>query len=366
MRDLVLFTPGPVRIPSLVADYLKSPPCNYHRQDAFRAMTVETERDCKKLLGIKNADAYHATLMTATGTGANEGCMLAFEGLGKGLIPYNGWFGERLAEQVKQNRMNVELLALPQDRPMNPSAVAAALDGDPSIKWVFFVSHETRAGMKNPMEQIGAVCHARGRMVGADMISSAYAYAVDIEAAQLDLSTASSAKAIMAAPGIGIVFVKKSSMAALKATAAPRGYYLDVIAETERQMAEQQPRFAQPVVLHAALRAACIHMNQIGIDNHMARIQRQMADLISHLASMSIHPILDAAYRSNIAVNFRLPAGFTYKRFSKQMEEHGFFCLYGIPGDETHFQLSTIGDLSDAHIDGAKAALSQVFASRPK
>ena len=38
MRDLILFTPGPVRIPAKVAESLANPPCNYHRQDAFRDM----------------------------------------------------------------------------------------------------------------------------------------------------------------------------------------------------------------------------------------------------------------------------------------------------------------------------------------
>jgi aspartate aminotransferase-like enzyme len=28
--DLILFTPGPVRIPPLVAEYLARPPCNTH------------------------------------------------------------------------------------------------------------------------------------------------------------------------------------------------------------------------------------------------------------------------------------------------------------------------------------------------
>ena len=71
--------------------------------------------------------------------------------------------------------------------------------------------------------------------------------------------------------------------------------------------------------------------------------------------------VSELRFRSNIAVNFRLPVGTPYTRFSKQMEELGYFCLYGIPGDQSHFQLSTIGDLTDAHIDGMKSALSEVL-----
>jgi 2-aminoethylphosphonate-pyruvate transaminase len=359
--DLILFTPGPVRIPPLVAEYLARPPCNYHRQEAFSAMFVETERDLKRLVGIKAPDAYFATQMTATGTGANEACMLALEPHGRGLIANNGFFAARVVDQARQNGMDVAVVEGPADRPLDPDAIAAALDRDPSIRWVFFVSHETRAGLRNPFEEIGRVCKQRGKLVAADAISSAYAYPIDIEASQIDLVTASSAKAIMAAPGLGVIFTRKDSVAAIAAAGKPRGYYLDVIAEYKKQSAELQPRFAQPVALHAALRAACLTLVERGIEAHMARIQRQMQLLIDHLARQDVRPLLDARYRSNIAVNFRLPVGMPYSDFSRRMEQQGYFCLYGIPGDQSHFQLSTIGDLSDDHIRGAQAALSRVF-----
>jgi 2-aminoethylphosphonate-pyruvate transaminase len=359
--ELILLTPGPVRIPERVASALSHPPCNYHRQEAFTSMFVETERLLKQLIGIKQPEAYFATVMTATGTGANEACMLALEPLGKGLILNNGFFAARAVDQARQNNIAIEVFESPSDRPLDPAAVAARLDADPAIKWVFFVSHETRAGLTNPLEALGKLCKDKGRFVAADVISSAYAYKVDLEASQIDLATASSAKAIMAAPGLGIVFTKKASVAAIKAAGRPRGYYLDVIAEYEKQAKESQPRFAQPVALHAALNAACHVLVDQGIESHYARIQRQMKTFIDHLDGMGIKPMLDARYRSNIAVNFQLPAGRTYSDFARRMQAEGFFALYGIPGDQTHFQLSTIGELTDAHVEGAMRAIDRVL-----
>jgi 2-aminoethylphosphonate-pyruvate transaminase len=359
--ELILLTPGPVRIPERVAHALSHPPCNYHRQEAFTQMFVETERLVKALVGIKNLDAYYSTVMTATGTGVNEACLLALQPLGKGLILHNGFFAARAVDQARQNAIEIDVLESPHDRPLDPDAVAKKLDADPAIKWVFFVSHETRAGLTNPLEAIGSACKQRGRMVAVDVISSAYAYPIDLEAAQVDLATASSAKAIMAAPGLGVVVTKKASVAALKAAGRPRGYYLDVVSEYEKQAKENQTRFAQPVALHAALSAACLHLREVGVAAHHARIQRQMSSFIDHLAAMNVRPLLDAKYRSNIAVNFALPAGQTYSDFARRMQGEGYFCLYGIPGDQSHFQLSTIGDLSDAQIEGAKRALSTVL-----
>jgi 2-aminoethylphosphonate-pyruvate transaminase len=360
--ELILLTPGPVRIPERVAHALSHPPCNYHRQEAFTQMFVETERLLKQLVGIKNPDAYYSTVMTATGTGVNEACLLALEPLGKGLVLHNGFFAARAVDQAKQNNIAIDVLESAHDRPLDPDAVAKRLDADPSIKWVFFVSHETRAGLTNPLEAIGKVCKQRNKMVAADVISSAYAYPIDLEASQVDLATASSAKAIMAAPGLGVIFTKKASVAALKAAGRPRGYYLDVVSEYEKQVKESQTRFAQPVALHAALNAACHHLADQTIEKHHGRIQAQMKTLTDHLAKLGIEPLLDAKYRSNIAVNFRLPAGRTYNDFASRMQGEGFFCLYGIPGDQSHFQLSTIGDLTADHIGGARDALSAVLA----
>ena len=93
---------------------------------------------------------------------------------------------------------------------------------------------------------------------------------------------------------------------------------------------------------------------------HIVQLARLALD---HLAKLDLHPLLDEKFRSNIAVNFQLPAGLPYSVFAKQLEARGYYCLYGIPGDQSHFLLSTIGHLTDADIRGVETALSQVFAA---
>jgi 2-aminoethylphosphonate-pyruvate transaminase len=359
----ILFTPGPVRIPSRVADAMANPPCNYHRQPGFQKMFGEIQSDLGHLAGIRQPQDYFAAILTCTGTGANEGCLQAFAGLGTGLILCNGFFGSRLVDQAVQNRLEHVVLEGAVDKPISAASVAAFLADHPEVRWCYFVSHETRMGLVNPMTEIGQACRARGVMVGADIISSAFAYPVDIEAACLDLAVTSSAKAVMAAPGLGIVFVRRAAIAALKQARGDgaTSYYLDVIAECERQSTDHQPRFAQPVALFAALHAACAHLRHVGIDAHMARIQRQMDIVAGHLASMGLHPLLPRERLSWIAVNFSLPAGVSYTEFTQKMQLEGYFLLYGVPGDQSHFQVSTIGDLTDDDVAGLCRALDRVL-----
>ena len=158
----------------------------------------------------------------------------------------------------------------------------------------------------------------------------------------------------MAAPGLGIVFTQKASVPALEAAGQPRGYYLDVVAEYKKQAHEAQTRFAQPVALHAALHAACTSPRRHRASRRTTSASSARCSRSStHLATLGIEPLLDDAYRSNIAVNFRLPVGMPTRSFSKQ--DGGARATSASTASRAtrrHFQLSTIGDLTDAHIEG--------------
>jgi 2-aminoethylphosphonate-pyruvate transaminase len=325
-----------VRVPPAVTRALVDPPCNYHRQEAFCALRADIERDIVGLLGIRDPTAYQAAVFTATGTGANEACLLALAGTGPGLVAANGFFAARLVEQAARNGIAHRVLEAPPDRPLDPAEIDRALAAAPELRWLYVVSPETRAGLKNPLTEIGAVARRRGVAVAADVVSSAFAYPIDVEAAGLDLAVTSSSKAIGAVPGLGIVLVRAAFLERLRA-ARGAGYYLDLVAECDKQRRESQPRFAQPVALYAALAAACAHLRSVGVEAHMARMQRQMQAIVAHLEAQGVPATLPAAYRSGVAVNFRLP------------------------GDDGQFQVSTIGDLDDTHIAGLQAALTRVL-----
>jgi HAD superfamily hydrolase (TIGR01509 family) len=356
----ILFTPGPVRVPASVTRALADPPCNYHRQEGFRALRAGIERDVVELLGIREPAAYHAAVFTSTGTGANEACLLALAGLGPGLIAANGFFAARLAEQGARNGIAHRVLESPPDRPLDPADVDRALAAAPEVRWLYVVSHETRAGLRNPLTELGQVARRRGVAVAADVVSSAFAYPIDIEGAGLDLAVTSSSKAIGAVPGLGIVLVRAPFLERLRA-ARGAGYYLDLVAECDKQRDERQPRFAQPVALYAALAAACAHLRAVGVDAHMARMQRQMNLIVAHLDALGVPASLPAASRSGVAVNFRLPASIRYPELARRMQEEGYYVLYGPPGDDGQFQVSTIGDLDDSHVAGLLGALRRVL-----
>ncbi|HEU0029372.1 MAG TPA: aminotransferase class V-fold PLP-dependent enzyme [Kofleriaceae bacterium] len=358
-----------MKIPAVIHEYLVNPPCNYHRQEGFGVMFDENQRDIKALLGIKDPNAFFVTILLASGTGSNEAAMRALSVLGKGLIIRNGFFGQRLVDQATKTGIDHVVYDAPDDRPLDPVELEAFLGKHAAregIKWAYFVSHETRATLKNPHVEIGRTLKSHGLVVGADCVSSAFAYDLQIETAQLDLAVATTSKAIMAVPGLGLVLCRHTVMAALKNAGKPEAYYLDLVGEYEKQKKERAPRFGQPVELHAALRAACMHLTEVGIENHHRRIRAQMLELVSHLESLGVTALVDPKYRSNVVVNFLLPNGLEYPEFQRLMAREGFYILYGIIEDPSMFQLCTMGDLTDLDIAGLKAAFNKVLRDRAR
>jgi aspartate aminotransferase-like enzyme len=93
----------------------------------------------------------------------------------------------------------------------------------------------------------------------------------------------------------------------------------------------------------------------------MARMQRQMRAIVGHLEALGIPASLPAEHRSGVAVNFRLPASLPYPEFARRMLREGYYLLYGPPGDDGQFQVSTIGDLDDGQVQGLLGALRRVL-----
>jgi 2-aminoethylphosphonate-pyruvate transaminase len=359
---LTLFTPGPVEIPAIVNQHLIDPPCNYHRQDEFKSMFAANQRDLKALVGIARADEYSVTFLLASGTGTNEACLRALAALGPGVIIENGFFGQRLAEQARRTAIEHVVYRAPHDRPLDVARLDEFQATRPAMRWAYVVSHETRATLRNPLTAVAQVCKRRGLRVGADCVSSAFAYRLDLEAAGVDLAVATTSKALMAVPGLGIVFARHEAMAALRAAARGDAYYLDLVGEHDKQQKELAPRFGQPVQLHAAVRGACVHLRSIGIDAHMRRIRDQLVHITRHLESLGVASLLAPEHRGWVAGNFLLPPGMLYPELTRRMAAEGFYILYGAIEDPRQFQVCTMGHLGPSDVDGVEAAFTRVLA----
>lgn len=351
------FTPGPLRACRQALQGLMHPPATHHRERGFIAMLEETSMLLKHLLGTPTKFPVR---MTCTGTGANESVLRALSShRRRGLLLHNGYFADRLLDQARRIGCDLVVARGRPDAPLTEYFLRDALAAHPQTDWVYFVAHETRAGLRNETEAIAAAARAAGRIVAVDAISAAFAYPVNFDAC--DFVVASSAKGINSVAGLGIVFGDISLLDAWSGMDRVGQEYLDLVGEYYQQQYEHRPLYAQSIPLHSALHGACHFLTTIGMSAHFARIQRQMQMVIAGLGEHNL--VLPPQYSGNVAVNFKLPVNRRYTEFARAMEERGFFLLCGIPGDETHYQVSTLGSVSDDEVAALIRAIHEELAS---
>jgi aspartate aminotransferase-like enzyme len=193
------FLPGPVPIHPSVHEAFAAPPVS-HRSSAF---TEDLRELSRRLASWVKADK--AALLLGSGTLANDAvaAQLSLRD-DRGLIPVNGEFGERLVDHARRMGLEFSCLEAPWGETFEPDAVAAVLDRNPKIGWLWLVHCETSTGVLHDVEALGRICRDREIDLVLDCISSLGTVPVDLEGVRL--ATGSSGKGIASFPGLGLVF----------------------------------------------------------------------------------------------------------------------------------------------------------------
>ena len=173
--------------------------------------------------GSGNPDAYCSrSRCTATGTGANEACLLALEPLVKGLVANT--VSSPRASSIRggaPERIDITVLESPGTARSITDAIAAALDRDPSIQVGCSSSATRNAPACAPVRgDRAASASSAVAWFAADAISSAYAVPIDVDASQIDLVPLSSRSDHAARLGIVLTLRSRSRCSPPRASRA--------------------------------------------------------------------------------------------------------------------------------------------------
>ena len=111
---------------------------------------------------------------------------------GKLAVLINGSYGTRMVRMCEYLGRDRVVLETPEDTPVDPAALDAALAADAAITHVVVVHCETTSGVLNPVEEIAAVTGRRGRRLLVDAMSAFGALPLDAAATSYDALVASS------------------------------------------------------------------------------------------------------------------------------------------------------------------------------
>ena len=362
-RGDVLLCPGPVMLSPGVKRALSQSQIG-HRDWSFSELVARLRRNCGTLLG---AGSEHSILfVTGPATvGIEATCATLFPAGGMVVVPVNGTFGARIVEILKVHGIACTPIDFGFGQPFDLSLIEAALAAHGGGRPVFvaMTHHETSCGLVNPVSAVCEVARRHGARTFVDATSSAGVEHLDVTRDRIDACVTSSGKCLHGAPGIALVCVRREWLAA-RCDSQPRTFSLDLRRYHDQLEANSQTPFTPAVPIFLALdRAVEELLEQGGVAERRRQYLRRRTLLAQGLASLGLPLLrLPAGSEACSILTVGVPATLGFDALYRMLRERGFV-IYGTkpPLAPRYFQLSVMGDLTEADLSGFLAALGSVM-----
>ena len=339
--ESILLTPGPLttRIETrqaMLRDWGS-------RTSAFIAMTAEVRR---RLLEIANGAKTHVAVpLQGSGTFIVEAAIATLvRPADRLLVLSNGAYGERMIAIATRYGRHVQALRWPEDTPVAPAPVDAALAADPTITHVALVHCETTSGLLNPMPEIAAIVAKHKKSFLLDAMSSFGALPIDLGAVRVTAVLASSNKCLEGVPGLGFALIERDALVASKGVSPSLS--LDLHDQWLGFESNGQWRFTPPVQVVAALLETLRHFEKEGGQPaRLSRYRQNFSVLSEGMRRLRFSLYLDEAVQAPIIATFRSPPEFPFERFYDALAARGFLIYPGKLTKADSFRIGCIGAL---------------------
>ncbi|MEM8854060.1 MAG: 2-aminoethylphosphonate--pyruvate transaminase [Pseudomonadota bacterium] len=283
----------------------------------------------------------------------------------KVLIVENGFYGMRFREVIEAIGIDVVSLECPIIPPVSGADIEAALAADPAITHVALCHCDTGTGVLNPLEEIAAVCKARGVKLMVDAIASFGGFMIDAPALDLEALMISPNKCLEGVPGVSLVLCKRASLEAGKGRSPSA--VLDLHAQWAFMEEKGWFRFTPPThVLLALGEAVKRHREEGGIAPRNQRYRNNWRRLVEGLRQRGFATFMPDAYASPIIATFHDPddPNYAFDKFYEAMERRGFVIFPGRLTSAHTFRIGCMGDLTDSDIsliiDAVVASMEEI------
>jgi alanine-glyoxylate transaminase/serine-glyoxylate transaminase/serine-pyruvate transaminase len=360
--------PGPTNIPHRVLQAMQRPAIDFTGPE-FVALRDRSLERMKPILKTKQG---FVITYAASGNGAWDASIANLFSPGdKVLVPQTGFFADRWTNTAKAYGLEVEPVAIPERRAVDPEVVARHLAADTkhAIKAVLLIQNETATGMRHPIAEVRAAMNrlSHPALYLVDTISSLASYDFRMDEWGVDLVIGGSQKGLMLPPGMAFTAINARAWEASQSARCPRRYWdWRPMVENGRQVAF----CGTPPISHFyGLEASLDMIEEEGLENVFARHHRLASATracVRHWGQgggveiWSLDP--DAASDSLTAV--LMPAGHDADRVRKIAEErYGVALGRGLSALQGKvFRIGHMGDLNEAMLLGALGAIELALA----
>ena len=358
-KDPWLLTPGPLTTSRTVKEAMLH---DYGSRDP-RFIDINRKVRSRLVDLIDGADSHVCVPLQGSGTFVVEAMLSNFvPPAGKVLILVNGAYGSRMKTICEYHGRSVETLTWPENKPVDPTAVAERLAADASISHVAMVHCETTTGILNPIEEVAIVVAAAGRSLLIDSMSAFGALAVSSKSIQFDALVASSNKCLEGVPGMGFCLASKDALEATQGHSD--SLCLDLYEQWKGLEENGQWRFTPPTHCILAFDQALKEFDgEGGVAGRGSRYRANCDALVSGMRALGFETLLPDELQAPIIVTFKMPtdAAFDFQRFYDGLSERGYVIYPGKLTVAESFRMGCIGRLDTDHMHGALKAVRAVM-----
>jgi len=344
-RDKLLFTPGPLTTSARVKEAMLHDVGSWHFE--FNALVARIRERLLEVAAVSRGAGWEAVLLQGSGTfGVEAVFQTCIPPHGKVVVLANGAYGERMAQMLQYARIEHRMLRAPEDSEIDADALEACLAADAEVTHVAVVHCETTTGLLNPIDAIGRVSKARGKVYIVDAMSSFGGIPIDLEACGADFVVSSSNKCIEGVPGFSFVICRRKALVACEGYA--RSLSLDLLSQLMGFEKNGQFRYTPPTHALLAFNQALDELvAEGGVVGRNERYRCNHAALISAMGRLGFEPYLDPAIQSCIITAFRYPAdpAFDFGRFYRALADRGSIIYPGKLSEVDTFRIGNIGRL---------------------
>ncbi len=361
-RQRVLLNPGPAVVTDRIHRAVGGPDL-CHREPEYSAIFQGVREKLLRVAGV--GDDWALVLLAGSGTAAMEAMTGAVTRPGrKLLVCRNGTYGERIETIARRLGHEVVVVAASDTEPIDPQAVAVALDADPTIDAVAVIHHETTTGLLNPVREIAQLADARGVLTLVDAISSLGAEPLDLTGSGIDFVACTSNKCLHGLPGAAFVLVSPRGQQRI-VEVPPRSLYFDLSGYLKAQAKHTVP-FTPAIPAIYGLDAALDELFDEGLEHRQAYYKARMDYLDAQFNRLGLEPRVPAAHRSHSVRSLPLPPGITYDALHDAVKREGYV-IYGGLGEaaKTSFRVCALGALKIEALEGFIAVLERTMAEIP-
>jgi alanine-glyoxylate transaminase / serine-glyoxylate transaminase / serine-pyruvate transaminase len=303
----LLLGPGPSLVHPRVLRALSTPLVG-HLDPIFLNVMNDIQSALRIMFETKNA---FTIALSGTGSAGMEASIINLVEPGDAVIVgVNGVFGTRLATVVDRCGGKAIRIDAAWGESIQPEAVEQALARSGPVKAVAVVHAETSTGVRQPLEDIGALCRRYGALFVVDAVTSLGGLPVGVDRIGIDVCYSGTQKCLSCPPGLAPFTMSDRALAAVKGRrTACQSWYLDVslIAEYWAE-GNRAYHHTAPISMLYGLREALRIVDEEGLPARYARHQTNSDALLAGLAELGLMPLAPAGRRLSMLNCVTLPS----------------------------------------------------------